>query len=759
MEDLACSVYKYRFLILVLFLLITVFFGFFLDIETDNTHEAWFSATDPEYVAWQEYLEAFGGGRYLIVALRSENIFCREILDYIKLKTEEIEILPQVDGVHSLANANMIRGTSEGIEFHPLMSDLSSDNIGKIKQYVLQDQIFQNYLISPDGKLTAIMIALFYLSSEEVHQTVQYIEELMRENLPGNVDLFISGGRKAMYELERFTKQTRTRLPFMIIVMVGVCTFIIYRSIYIVFMLLLNVGLSLCWALGFYSILGYTFNVITGILVPVVIVLSIADSVHIINYYLERKKEYTDKEAYVHTIGYISVPCFLTSVTTSLGFLSLSISSNSAIKHFGIGSAAGVFFAFWISIFFTPFLLTLTNVRINEKNNHLLVNCLRRLVDLNTTKYLTILVIALVALIAAGIGVSKVRIETNQLDWFPRQGNFYRSTKVIESDLSGTYSLELILSGQENDFKNPDILRRVDNLANEISGLSHVKKVVTLCDYLKKVNKALHDDRSEFYCIPNDQFLIAQEFFLLTLSDEGREEIIRLTTPDFSQSNVSVRTESLPVDESIGLANRIETIAAQAFEGTSIRASLTGNLYLTNIMQKYLQESQIKGFSLAFITIMGLLFIAFRSVKFGALSILPNVLPITVILGTMGWFHFYLNTATIMVASIALGLAVDDTIHFICRFRSEIGIAELSIQKVLEKTIMSTGNSISYTSFINIAGFSILIISQVRPVREFGLLMSLVLLLALAGDLVVLPSSIMLFRRLIQTRKNVVKAD
>jgi predicted RND superfamily exporter protein len=202
-------------------------------------------------------------------------------------------------------------------------------------------------------------------------------------------------------------------------------------------------------------------------------------------------------------------------------------------------------------------------------------------------------------------------------------------------------------------------------------------------------------------------------------------------------------------EESLIFDDLLEKVAIEAFNGTGLHVALTGTFHLNNLTQKYLLESLIKGFSLAFISIIGILFLAFRSIKYGGLSILPNLLPITWIIGIMGLTRLALNTATVMVASIALGVAVDDTIHFISRFKKELKSNKLQIQDSLRNTTVYTGNAIIFTSIINISGFLVLLISGLRPTREFGILISLALAFALIGDLIILPASIMGMRKLL----------
>lgn len=743
MERLANILYRFRFFWLGLIIAITVVFGSLIRIEMDNSLKAWFSATDPNYIVYENYRNTFEGGRFLIVALRSEDIFSLDVLSYIKQKTEVFKDLPQVKRVHSLANANKVIGTPEGIEINPLLSELEEGNLQKIREYALEDELFRDYLVSSDGKFTALVLTFEDMSSEETDRAVQRIEKLAHSGKPKKLEVFLSGDMRIYSEFNRFTRQNQKVLPLLVIPVISMLMFVLFRSVSRVFIILLVIGISLCWALGFYSALGYDFNVVTGMLIPLVTILSVATSIHIMEYFGEVRKDYDKKEALIHTVTYITIPCFITSITTAFGLLSLSISHIDAVKHFSIGSAVGIIFAFFISIIIVPLFLTLLPSDQKIKGGRFSERFLNGISEFNVRGFKYILAMAVLGFIFFGWGITKVRIETNQIEWFPKEEDCYRSAMLVDKNLSGIGNTEIIIKGKEDVLKEPGILTKMDNLSSEIERLPRVKKVISLADYVKGINKALEEDNPEHYKIPDSKSLIAQELFLFTLSDDGREELERIATSDYSQGRISVKTESMPSQKSLILSNLLGNMAKESFSGTETSVTLTGTLYLYNLMQEYLLESQIKGFSLAFLLVIGVLFVAFWSAKYGGLSIIPNLLPIIFIIGIMGWSGITLNTGTVMIASVALGIAADDTIHFISRFRKELKSNKCSIHDALRKTTFSVGNAIIFTSVINIAGFLILLMSGFQPTREFGMLIALTLCFAFIGDILLLPSVIM----------------
>ena len=747
MQRFARILYRCRLFGISLLIVTTIILSFSIEIESDNSLRAWFAENDPEYIAYENYIDTFESGKYLIVALKSENLFSLDVLNYIKAKTEELESFEYVSRVSSLATANKIIGTPDSVEIQHLLFELELDNLQKIKNYTLEEERFMQYLVSPDGKFTAIVIAFGDIPSEEEEvKAVHQIEAMVYRGKPENLAIFFSGDSKVMSIFNKLTKQTQKQVPILVISIICLCIFILFRSLYITFIIFLNIGMSISWSLGFYSILGYNFNAVTVLLIPLILILSIADSIHIIQFFDEIKKDLNKKAAFIRTVEYIAIPCFLTSITTACGLLSLTVSRIDAVKHFGIGSAAGVMFAFLISIILVPGLLTLLPSRPIAKRSKGWEFTLFAIFDFSQKRYISIFIAALLGLTLSFWGITKVRIETNRLEWFPKKGDFYKSAKIVEKNLFGIDNMEIVLTGQAGILKQAEILKRMDRIASEIEKLPRVIKVLSLTQYIKRIHMALQEDNPEFYKIPDDQFLIAQELLLFTLFDGGRRELDSFVTSDYSQGRISVKTRAMSSEQSLIIGKLLAKMAQKTFSDTGLQITLTGTIHLYNINLKRLVESQIKSFTLAYVLIIGILFLAFRSIKYGGLSILPNLLPITLIMGIMGWSGIALNNTTVMVASVALGIAVDDTVHYIARFRKERRSKKLTVQDALRKTTVSIGRAIIFTSMINIAGFLILIVLPFQPTREFGLLISCAMFLALIGDLIILPASIAVFK-------------
>ncbi len=746
MNSVALIIYRLRYLLAVLCLVITVFFGLSINMDLDNTISAWFAEDDPVSVDYHNYRDTFEGGRYMIVAVRSEKLFSYEVLNYIRNITEELENITMAKRVHSLANSNRVTGTEEGIVIEELLNDLGNADPADIRDYALNDEIFRDYLVSADGTLSALVIVFDDLKPKQIVALIEEIEAILEKDRPAGVETFLSGGLMINHEFNKVTEQNETILPLFGVILVFAITYVLFRSIPKNLIIITVIAMSLCWTLGLYSLLGYTYNAVSGLIIPLIVILSVANAVHIIEYFDEVSKENDARSSYIATIRYITIPCFITSITTSFGLFSLIASPITAVQHFGVVSAAGILFAFVISVALVPLLLTLLPSRKKEHHRYW-GHALAGLFHINEKRYGVILFITAGCIVFFGFGVTRVVIESNELEWFPKDGEMYTNSMTLDRELAGVGALELIIEGEEEVLKDPEILKRMDRLSDEIRQMPRVKKIISLADYVKSVNRALNANAQEAYLVPDTQELIAQEILLFSFSSSGTEELERVVNMDYSKGRIAIKIKYGSSHDTRALISRIEQKARQEFAGTDVKISLTGGSYLFSMLDKYIVESQIKTFSLAFVLVIGILFVVFRSIKYGLLCILPNLLPITMIIGIMGWFGINLNVGTVMIASVALGICADDTIHFLSRFRKEYASKSHTIHSALRKSTIFVGRAVTFTSLICIVGFSVVWVSDFQPSKDFGLLLSLTLFLALVCDLFVLPASMIAARR------------
>jgi predicted RND superfamily exporter protein len=734
----------------------------------DNDITAWFSKEDPVYRDYERFRAEFGGTRTLIVALQAESperLFARDTLAFIQLVTDDIERVDTVTRVDSLATATIVEAIKSGgrlkaastsaedvddggLDVRPLLDNADAQSPDEVRRRAMRDDLLRGDLVSESGTVTAIVVSFDEDRIDAVRGgVIQQIHALVDPRLPAGVHAYYNGSLEISETYNRITIENQLKFTPPILVFTILALYAAFRSWRKTMLAMFATLLSIFWTLGLYSLMGYSFNVLTSMLVPLVVVLAIADDVHIMQRWEEARRHGSIELAFKDTVAHMATPLFGASATTALGMLSLATSHVVAVRSFGVGAAVGIMVDFVLSLVLVPTLLTFVRSdTVASPHERYLVEPMRRVARLTCRYPVRVLAVALLIGVVAMAGILRLKVDTNHINFFSASHPLGQSARVIDRELSGVYSFQLMLEGPPDALKTPDALQRIDRLENELRGFQHVRKVTSIADYVKRINKELNDGREEADVIPSDAATIAQELFVFSLGGEGRHELERIVASDYSRAQINVKLQSMSSDVVLEYVEQADRMAKQAFAGTGISVMTTGSGRLFSTLDHYLVESQLSSFGTAFLTVFGVIFLVFRSWRFGALTIVPNALPVVAVLGVMGYLDISMNIATVMVASVALGVVDDDTIHFINRYRHEISDGA-STDEAIERATVHEGRASLTTALINSCGFAVLFLSEYKPTAWFGGLLALTMAVAFLAEVFILPPIIKLMPR------------
>jgi predicted RND superfamily exporter protein len=720
--------------------------------DLDNDISAWISKDDPVYQTYERFRDEFGGGRALIVALRSDRLFEAQSLRVIRDVTEEIKRIDRVQRVQSLSTANVVRAVpaadaeeAGGIEVQPLLEDLDApDAAGQVRRTALEDDLLRGDLVSEDGTVTAIVVTFDEDRIDEVRgQVIDRIHHAVDTRLPRGMEAFYNGSLEISEAYNRITLDNTKQLTPPILLLTILAVYVMFRSWRVTGLVVISILVSTVWTMGLFALMGFKYNVLASMLPPLVIVLAIADDVHIVQHFVHDLRETRDrKHAFISSVEHLFTPLLGASATTALGLLSLATSNVHSVRTFGIGAATGVMVDFVMSLVFVPTLLTLVNIdTAPPPQERWLVGPMRAVARFSVGRARPVLVCALVAAVVATAGISRLRVDTNHINFFSERHSLHRSADVIDRYLSGIYSFNILLEGPPDSMKTPDALRRMERLREQLQQLPFVRKVISLADYVKRVNRELHGGAREAAVVPASAEAIAQELFVFGLSDDGRVELERMVASDYSRAQMSVKLASMSSDLVFEQINEAEKLAAAAFAGSDITVTATGSGRIFATLDHYLVVSQLSSFATAFVTVFAVIFIVFRSARFGLLGVIANAVPVFAVLGLMGWMDISLNVATVMVASVALGIVDDDTIHFINRYRRETALG-VSSADAIELATVHEGRASLTTAIVNSLGFGVMVFSEYRPTAWFGGLLALTMAVAFIAEVFIVPAVI-----------------
>ena len=726
--------------------------------KIDNDISAWISEDDPEFQTYERFRKEFGGTRNLIVALRSDRIFTPEGLAFIERVTLELERIRFVERVQSLSSATIVRSlpaTADddgGIEVTPLLEGRATtpELVAAVKRDALDDPLLRGDLVSEDATLTAIVLTFDEDRIDDVRGAViAEIRDVIERSMPAGFEAFYNGSLEISETYNRVTIANTMELtpPIALLTLIGL--YGMFRSLRRVILISIAIAVSVLWTLGLYAAMGFDFNVLTSMLAPLVVVLAIADDVHIVQHFDHELRESGSREhAFKSSVTHLLAPLLAASGTTALGMLSLATSDVVAVRAFGVGAAVGVMVDFAISVVFVPTLLMLVRPDPHPPpQERWLMGPLQRAGRFAYSHGPAVLTVVAIVTVVAAVGITRLRVDTNHINFFADSHPLSRSASLMDRELAGIYSFNILLEGPPESLKTPDALSRMERLSEGLSRLPYVKKVDSVVTYVKRVNQQLAGGDPASYRLPESADAIAQELFVFGLSNEGRIELSRMVASDYSRAQISVKLASMSSDLVFEQINEAERLAATAFSGSEIQPTVTGSGRIFSTLDHYLVTSQLTSFGTAFLTVFGVIFLVFKSARFGALGIVANVFPVVTVLGIMGWLDISLNVATVMVASVTLGIVDDDTIHFISRYRREIA-AGRNTREAVEIASMHEGRAALTTTIINTLGYSVLMISEYRPTAWFGSLLAATMVLAFIAEVFIVPAVIAMLPRL-----------
>jgi uncharacterized protein len=723
----------------------------------DNDISMWISRDDPIYRTYERFRKEFGGQRTLMIALRSERLFTPEGLAFVRQITDDIQRVDPVERVYSLSTANIVASVPAtsvddgGIEVQPLLEKvLDEQAASRARARVLADPLLRGDVVSEDGTVTAILVTFDEDRIDEVRgEVIDRIHGLIDPRLPDGMKAYYNGSLEISETYNRVTKSNLAMLTPPILLLTIGALFFMFRSWRLTLLVMAAVVVSFVWTMGLFVLMGFSYNVLASMLPPLIMILAIADDVHIVQHFTEELRANGNKEqAFKSSVRHLFAPLLGASATTALGLASLATSHVVAVRAFGIGAAVGVMVDFVMSLVLVPTLLMWVkpSAAVAPQERYF-VGPMQRVARFSMRNAKRVVVATGLVMAVGLVGLRWLHVDTNHINFFATDHPLHQSATLIDTELSGIYSFNILLEGQPDSMKSPDAMRRMEELRVRLQKLPFVKKVVSVADYVKRVNRELNGGAEADAVVPASGDAIAQELFVFGLSDEGRRELDRVVASDYSRAQISVRLASMSSDLVFAQINRAEEEAAAVFVGSGITPTVTGSGRLFATLDHYIVVSQLSSFVTAFLTVFAVIFVVFRSARFGVLAIIANALPVCAVLGLMGWLGISLNVATVMVASVALGIVDDDTIHFINRFRRETA-AGRGTEAAIEAATMHEGRASLTTAIINSLGYGIMVVSSYKPTAWFGGLLALTMVVAFLAEVLVVPAVITMFPRI-----------
>ncbi|MCP4136940.1 MAG: RND family transporter [bacterium] len=748
--------------VVIIILAVTIPFAYYYTQQQFVNHiDIYFAEDNPHLKAYKEFREIYGNEELVVIAFEDKDIFSNEKIDIVREITNTVSAMDGIQDVFSITEAEEARGEEGSVSFRKIISEppLSNEDLASIKKRTMEHELVVHNLLSKNGLMTAIMVTIEATDNNtEKRDLIFRIKKTALEKADCKVNLRFSGSSFVEVELNALSlKDTLTFTPIALLI-VFITILLMLRRVSISILCMVNLIIIAIWGIGFLIFCGETVNMVTTIISPVLLAISVADSIHLLAHYRAIYAENGNDHigAIRQTTREIWLPCLLTSLTTGIGFFSFIISSIRPVKVVGIFTCIGVMFAFIVTVTFLPAVLAFfkspggdpaKDRKVPEQNasqetEDLPSRLLHKTALFATKRYKTISFFAVCLFALTALGISQIKFETNFANHLPEKSTLKKDIDFINDNLGGTIPLVLLIKAksQEFDFTHPESLKMLDRVQHHL--MKEVKQFTSsfsIGDYYKQVHRAFKDGDNAYYTIPGSKADLAEyfEFIDMDVAD-------RLLSPDKMEARISFQSRWGSHETAKEIRRNINSYLGKELNGNYTK-NLTGLSSLYVIMGNNLKESQINSFLLAFVIIFFMMYSTCRNIKLTFISMIPNLFPIFLTLGLMGWLGIPLDVTTIMIASTVLGIAVDDTIHYTVWFRRNI-TAGMDTENSLVQAFKDVGKPVVITSLVLFLGFFILILGSIKPTKTFGVLTGFSMIFALIGDLFIYPALIMLFK-------------
>ncbi len=790
-ETYAHVIYRNRIKTIVIMLVLTAAMVTQIPkISIDTSTEGFLRPDDPTLLAYNNFRDQFGRDEVIIIAIKSPNIFSQKFLEMIQRLHEELEEnVPYIDDITSIVNARNTRGEADELIVEDLLEHWPQNNteMEALKKRVLTNPLYKNLLISEDATFTTIIIKTHsysslgqdvdvlegfeedaeevagakskaaakrtYLTDKENSQVVKAARQVSEKYNASDFQIYMAGSPVVTHFLKRTMMSDMRKFMVLAVAAVAILLFVMFRRISGVFLPLVIVILSLLSTIGIMALAGVAIKVPTQILPSFLLAVGVGTSVHILAIFYQRFQQTNDKEeAIAYALGHSGLAVVMTNVTTASGLLSFSTSEVAPVADLGIFAGIGVLLTFVNTLILLPAVLAIVPVaerrqNRNQSKNTFMDRFLSGISHFSTTHPVPILIVSFLIVGLSIFAALQIRFSHDVLRWFPEKNQIRQATEKIDHELRGSLNLEVIIdTGRENGLYEPALLKRIDKATAYTESLEledlFVGKAWSVSTILKEINQALNENRPDYYAIPQNRDLVAQEFLLF--ENSGSDDLEDVVDSQFSKARFTIKG---PFKDAVKYNRFIDTVSSY-FDDNFPEATitLTGMMALLSSTISHAITSMARSYGIALVVITALMIILIGRIRIGLLSMIPNLAPILLMLGVIGATPFKMDLFTMMVASIAIGLAVDDTIHFMHNFRRYYEQSGDPKQAVYE-TLNTTGRAMLVTTIALSIGFFIFVFASMNNLFAFGLLTAFTILMALVADYLVAPALMVLVNR------------
>jgi predicted RND superfamily exporter protein len=719
------------------------------NIRTDFNLEGFYPDEDPVIADYEKLEEEFGrDDNSIIIGFKTDSLFTEKVLLDLESITEQLGEIDYLAEVLSILDAQEIKSEDGQLTFAPYfdLENSTNEQLSNVKQNITLDPFLNGALINSSGNATAIVLRIN--EEENTFFNRNYIIDSINDVLEeyrSDYEFHTSG-------IPYFRNQYVNLLNGEIVMYIAISSILIilllwyiYRTIWGVLFPMVIVWSTLLLTVAIIQLTGGYLEIMSSTIAPILLCVGVADAIHMISKYDDaRESGFSKHNSIIEMLKTLGSATFLTSLTTAIGFATLFTSTVMPMRRFGIYTAAGVLIAYLVTIFFLPVILSrLKSKRIfDEKSGSfypLLQKWLNKLAGLNRLNYRKVVILGLLVTVIFSIGITKIEVNGKVFDDVGDDTELMQDSHFFSEQIAPQFPMEFLINTEEPDGAlSVDLLQRVSQFEQKLLEYPEIHRVVGLHTLMGEVHRVLTDgerNKDLNNPLPESDQAIAQYTLLMEINEA--DELYNLVDFDYRKLRITAQTEDAGSKRINEIRDEFRSEMKRLFPDEEV--TVTGTTILSADLTDKIVYSLAWSIMLAIIAITLIMATLFKSFKMALIALVPNLIPLLIVGGVMGYAGVDIKPSTAVIFTIALGIAVDDSIHYLARFRIEY-LKSKAMLPSLTATTVRTGRAIIVTSLILIAGFGTLITSAFTSTAMMGILVCTTIFGALLADLFVLPS-------------------
>ncbi|TVQ13285.1 MAG: RND family transporter [Bacteroidetes bacterium] len=764
-EFIVSFILRNRLLILISIFFITVFMGWqATKVQMSYELAQMLPESDPSYLEYRDFRETFGeDGNVAFIGVQDERFLKLENFYLWVEIAEEIKSIEGVTEVLSIANVPEIIRNDESrkFEFRPVLQQMpqSQQELDSLVNRLLDLKFYDGLLFNSESGafLAAVSLDRSILNTQQRVTLINQLHETAQkfENATG-IDFHYSG---LPYIRTRTAEKIESELRLFVIlalIIASLALLAFFRSFKVVFFSVLIVIISVIWALGLVAVLGYEITILTGILPPLLIIIGVENCIFLLNkYHQEYKLHGNQMKSLVRVVQRVGKATMLTNATTAVGFATFIITGNKILVEFGIVAALNILFVFILTLSLIPIFFSYLKPPQVKHIKHLestfLRKAIKRVVHTVVFHRSRVYFAFSILLVIGIVGISRLHTSGSVVDDIPHRDPIYKDLLFFERNINGILPLEILVeTNRPNGITHPRTLQAIDRLQDTLALFPELSRPLSIVEVMKFAKQAFYRGNPDMYELPNSH---ERNFIMsyLPRNEEMNDNLISsLADSTMQKTRISVQMANIGTNRIREIQEQLQPAIDSIFDAETTRVSMTGASVIFLKGSGYLIKNLLTSLIFAVIIISLLMALLFNHWRMILISLLPNLFPQLLTAALMGFAGVPIKPSTILVFSIALGISVDNSIHFLAKFKQELAFNNFNIKHAVITALRESGISMLYTFTVLFFGFSIFTASSFGGTQALGYLIAFTLLIALISNLFLMPSVLLsLHKRII----------